>query len=313
MEGYLINSHQTKHLLELVACDYLVYLPQKKDGKIVFDLLENMSDIRFFSETIIPFKKIIFPNHRAKNFVFKKPIALVGLHHCDVAALEIFYHQFSNSNLLPPRKDLLIIGSECKPNDDCFCDIFSADKLGEVDFYLQKESDRISIFALTAKSKKYLAKLGIKESAGKYSYRPIQIEKSGIDKESIKENVESRSLHQDFWQGVANNCFGCDACTAVCPLCFCFRQDYKNAINGTESQCLNWDSCFAKEFSEVQNHFDLRPENVDRLYNWYHHKFVRAEKELSKPLCVGCGRCIKACPAHLNIKNILHSLEESSN
>lgn len=307
MEGYLFKNHQINHLLEIISRDYDIYLPQKNNDKVVFELIKGYSNIRPFAETVIPFKKILFPNNCSKAKNLKKKIALVGLHNCDVAAIEIFYKQFGNSDLLPARKDLLIIGSECTPDKNCFCDVFGANKLGKVDLYFQKENDQISIFFISSKSKKYFTKLGLKESGKKYSYRPINI-KTDIQSELIKENVESKNLHQEFWQGIANNCFGCGACTAVCPLCFCFRQEYKNDIHGDDSQCLRWDSCFAKEFSEVQNHFDLRPKNVDRLYNWYHHKFVRAEKELGKPLCVGCGRCIKACPAHLNIKNILHSL-----
>lgn len=312
MEGILVNNHQIKYLLELIAQDYLLYLPQKKNNKLVLDLADEFNNIQLFSETILPFKKILLPNYRKKNHNFKKPIALAGLHNCDVAALELFYQQFANSHLLPKRADLLIIGSGCKPDNDCFCDVFGTDKIGNVDFYLQQEDDHISIFCLTPNAKKYFAKLGMKESAKKCAYRPIKIKSSNIISGKLEENVAEKSLNQDFWHGIANNCFGCGACTTVCPLCFCFRQEYKNEIDGSESQCLKWDSCFAKEFSEVQNNFDLRPENFDRLYNWYHHKFVRAEKELGKPLCVGCGRCIKACPAHLNIKNILHSLEEQN-
>lgn len=319
----MINNQQIKYLLELISRDYLVYLPQKKDGKIVFDLLENISNIKLFSQTTLPFKKILFPNYRSKNEYpsnevrssrpsgSNNKIALVGLHNCDVAALEIFYQQFAGSNLLPLRQNLMIIGSQCKPDKNCFCDVFGANKLGNVDFYLQKEQDQILIFGISFKAKKYFSKLGIKKSAKKYDYRPIKIE-TDLESKAIKENVESKNLHQEFWQGIANNCFGCGACTAICPLCFCFRQEYLNQTDGKDFQCLKWDSCFAKEFSEIQNHFDLRPENVDRLYNWYHHKFVRAERELGKSLCVGCGRCIKACPAHLNIKNILRSLEEQN-
>ena len=310
MEGFLINKHQIKLFLELISQQYLVCLPQKRNGKVVFDLMEDSSNIELFSETILPFKKILFPNHQIKSVKNNKPIALIGLHHCDVLALEIFYQQFSESNLLTPRNNLLVVGAECEPDDSCFCDVFGANKLGDVDFYLQKEAGNITLFAHTAKAKKLFLKLGIKETAKKYKYRPIKIDNSNINPNSLATDVDSKNLHQEFWQKIANNCFGCGACTTVCPLCFCFRQEYKNEIDGNDSQCLKWDSCFAKEFSEVQNHFDLRPNNVDRLYNWYHHKFVRAEKELGRPLCVGCGRCIKACPAHLNIKNILNSLEE---
>lgn len=311
MEGYLYKNHQINHLLEVISVEYDVFLPQKKDGKVVFSLLNKLSDAKLFTETIIPFKKILFPNRQTKNHQFDKKIAIIGLHNCDAQALNLIYQQFSKSDLLIPKTQLLLIGTSCTPNDDCFCDVFGADKIGDVDFYLQKEKEDISAFLLNAKAKKYFDKAGLKNSGRKVVYRQPEI-KSDITGDELNELISNRKLFKDFWQGIANNCFGCGACTAVCPLCFCFRQDYKNGLAGNETECLNWDSCFAKEFSEVQNHFDLRSGNVDRLYNWYHHKFVRAICELGKPLCVGCGRCIKACPAHLNIKNILRSLEEQS-
>ena len=134
-------------------------------------------------------------------------------------------------------------------------------------------------------------------------------DKDVFDKNILTEAIQDKVKFQDYWQSVANNCFGCGSCSAVCPLCFCVRQDFENNAAGNCDHCFRWDACFSKSFSEIQNHHDLRPANIDRLYNWYHHKLVRAPYEKIGYLCTGCGRCIKACPAHLNQHSIMNGLQ----
>ena len=237
---------------------------------------------------------------------------MVGLHACDLKALEIFYQQFSSTDLLPDRKNILVIASECKPDDDCFCDVFEANKLENFDLFLQKSSTNYAIFSGSYIGTSYLDKLGLKKPVKQIEIKEINIKTENIKAEDLTDLIENRLLNKDFWQGIANNCFGCGACTTVCPLCFCTRQNYQSDINGNKLECLSWDSCFADDFFQVSGGFDFKPKNVDRLYNWYHHKFVRASREINKPLCVGCGRCIKACPANLNMKNILASIKEKN-
>lgn len=213
---------------------------------------------------------------------------------------------------MPDRKNILIIASECKPDNDCFCDIFGANKLKNFDLYIQKHKNDLAIFEGSETGRSYLDKLGLKKPNEDIEIKKINIHTSSIKAEHLLEVVNDRTGNQDFWQGIANNCFGCGACTTVCPLCYCFRQNYNDNLTDKKSESLSWDSCFADDFFKISHEFDFKPKNVDRLYNWYHHKFVRSDKEIGKPLCVGCGRCIKACPAHLNIKNILSSLEEKN-
>ena len=321
--AYYINKLQINNLIDLLSHQYKRYGPQKSGNKIIFDLLKKLSELRLFSETVIPFKNILLPNNLdiiSNNLIdsdadHRKKIALLGLRACDLSALDIFLKQFANFNLVLNRDHLFVLAVSCKPDDDCFCDVFDADKISGFDLYLQKEGERFSIFAGSAAGRKMLDKLALKSLKNPpqiYPLYPLD-HLSHLKKDQLPELIENRKLFEDYWQGIANNCFGCGACTAVCPLCFCFKQEFSGDLKGAPKQRLIWDSCFAKEFSEIQNHCDLRPENVDRLYNWYHHKFVRGPKEINKLLCVGCGRCIKACPAHLNMKNILQSLEEQGN
>ncbi len=309
--AHKVNQHQINQLIDIVSKSYKTYANQKVGDKVVLDELINFSNLELFSKnTVMPFKKVLFPNGIGANHEAKNPIAFVGLNICDVHALHIFLKQFSNSSLVPSRDKIFIVATSCTPDKDCFCEIFGTNKIDGYDVYIQKEKvDKFSIFAGTKRAERYVEKLNLKEVKNPPKIKPIKHDEDEIDND-LERIIDNRETHKDFWQRIANNCFGCSACTAVCPLCFCFKQDVKNDKKGSCSNCLKYDSCFSKEFSEIHGRHDFRPQNVDRIYNWYHHKFVRGQKELDRDLCTGCGRCIKACPANLNIKNILSVLDE---
>ena len=325
--AYKVNQHQINQLINIVSKTYKTYANQKVGDKIVLDELKNFSSIKLFSKnTVMPFKKVLFPDGQVLNKCHSEPseesrdpssqtpqddrVAIIGLNICDVHALHIFLKQFKNSSLVPSRENLFIIATSCMPDSDCFCEIFGANKIDGYDLYIQKEKDnKFSVFAGTDKAMKYLLQLNLKETKNPPKIKPIRHDHDEIDND-LNKIIDNKKAYLDFWQKIANNCFGCSACTAVCPLCFCFKQVVKNDNEGGCSNCLKYDSCFSKSFSEIHGRYDFRPQNIDRLYNWYHHKFVRGPRELNRELCVGCGRCIKACPANLNIKNILSALDE---
>lgn len=281
--------------------------------------MSKPSQAIFFSKkTVIPFKRILLPDGQSvEQFDKDKKIALVGLPNCDIWALLYFLKEFEQTNLLPKRENILIVGSECKPDRFCFCERMGTDKHAPFDLFIQEEKNDFSVFSGTKTGEEILKKAGVKKSKNKPTLNPIRENATVFDDKAIEKTISNRNENEDFWQGISKNCFGCGACSAVCPLCFCTRQEFENHLpsikkegqeGSTCTQCLKWDSCFAKSFSEIQNHYDLRPANIDRLYNWYHHKFVRAKFEHNHFLCTGCGRCIEACPANLNVKNILESI-----
>ena len=304
-----ITDHQKNFLIEYIAKNFEAYGTQKLEGKLFFDELKKVNDLDLSGKkTIIPFKNILLPNDvEVSEINPDRKLAFVGLINCDVWALRRFLKEFEDSGLMPKRENILIVETECSPDKYCFCSALGTNHMADCDLYIQEENDGYSIFSQSEKGSKILEKIGFKESKRAPKIRPIE-EEDALDLPALRKLIEDRTSHEKFWQGIADNCFGCGACTAVCPLCYCTRQNFVNETDGNCSQCLSWDSCFAKRFSEIQNRHDLRPENVDRLYNWYHHKFVRGYFENKHTLCTGCGRCIEACPANLNIKNILGSL-----
>ena len=304
-----INIHQRNQLIDFIISDYQTFAPTNKNGKVVFEKILNASDYYpTTTQTIIPFKKILWPSERNFENPPAAKIAFLGLANCDIWALWRFYDQFKDTDLLVPKENLLVIGRNCKADKNCFCDLVGASDPAPCDLIFQNNNDESAVFSFSKAGTNLLKNCGMMESKKKIKLAVIDKSEDSFDAPKLSEIIENFDHYKDFWQGISNNCFGCGACTAVCPLCFCTKQDFSQNIDGNAKQCLQWDTCFGKRFSEIQNHYDLRPENVNRLYNWYHHKFVRSWHDNKYFLCTGCGRCIEACPSNLNIKNILKSI-----
>lgn len=133
---------------------------------------------------------------------------------------------------------------------------------------------------------------------------------SPVHHQEITEII-ANSKADPIWDELAETCFGCGICTYVCPVCYCFETEDKVKIEGL-SKCSGcrerrWDSCMLSDFAAISSH-DFRPELRDRIYNWYHHKFVRTPKEHGFVGCVDCERCITYCPAKINFHETLDYL-----
>lgn len=300
------------HLLDYLVSHYESYGPVFDGEKTTFQKIESSSEIKLFSQlTISSFKSALFGNLiNVEKLSPSRKIALIGLSNCDIWALDYFLDQFKNTDLLPERKNIIVVGCECKPTKSCFCYVLGTNRPADFDFFLQKEKEnRISVFTKGEKAGKIFKTLGLENKNAKLREITLDEEQGSLwEIKKLSKIIEKKD--QLLWQSISNNCFACGACAVACPLCFCFHQSFDTDIDGNTHQSIKWDSCFNKDFAEIQHRFDLRPKNVDRYYNWYHHKFVRSYFKNKYPLCTGCGRCIDACPANLNIKNILIALQK---
>lgn len=304
---YRADNIHLNHLAQLLTENFCVISPQNYGETSKFEIINKFSQVSWFSKrSVFSFKRFLFPNN-TKIEIDHQKIAFTGLPLCDIAALNIFIKQFKTSGLLPNRDDILIIGGECQPDDNCFCDQFSFKGLLDYDLYIFKQNSDFIVKTNSWRGEQLIKKIGLKKIPNTTNLKS-KIKTEKIELDLTQKNIDNKEMTFDYWQKIANNCFGCGACSAVCPLCFCFDQDFETDLDGEHHRRINWTSCFSPDFSQIQNGFDLRPSNRDRIYNWYHHKFVRGPKELGYALCVGCGRCITACPAHLNIKNIINSM-----
>lgn len=298
-------------LFNLIAKEYLVLSPQENQGVVAFGPKKKFDKISLYPyQTIMPPKISLLENvYDLETTPSPEKIAFLGIHLCDIQAIKILDKVFRKDPFYRTKRDnSLIVATECQPTNNCFCQVFGANQHANFDLFIQtEENNRYLVFAKTEKGVGLLERI-CSHVIHQADYHPIGNTGPDFDLKELTRKIDNRSAHENHWQSVANNCFGCGACTAVCPLCFCFDVIDRTDISaGKCHRSRSDDSCFFPNFSKIHNH-DFRANNVDRLYNWYHHKFVRGPKNPGDYLCVGCGRCITACPANLNIKKILSTI-----
>ena len=337
-----ISRYNFFKLLDALKDDYDVYTPVKKKEKRFYKKYTQPSDDIVIGE-VRPFEPLKAFLHRAREVVaedFKlevpnpktKPLAIVGVKACDLKGFKVQDHVFLNHDYKDPfyiknREENLIISSDCTSAiDTCFCLALGIKPHPEENFDVNLSPVEEG-FIVESKSPKGEALVNkypsLFEGAEKYA---IDERKTSMDKvlEEIKKNIEENNVpHQDSYKGIieknyesdiwsdeAKTCVECGACNAICPTCHCFLlYDQKN--DDAMQRLRTWDSCMIKDFACVAGGANPRPKLWMRLRNRFEKKFDFFPKVASVYACTGCGRCISACPAKIDIRKVLKRLVNS--
>ena len=122
----------------------------------------------------------------------------------------------------------------------------------------------------------------------------------------IDENILFNSVD---WGSISETCLACGTCTYICPTCHCFG--FRDVVEkGVTSRYRCWDSCMYPQFTLHASGHNPRPTKKERYRQRIMHKYLYVRQNLGYIACTGCGRCIRSCPAGMNIKSVVKSIME---
>jgi ferredoxin len=118
----------------------------------------------------------------------------------------------------------------------------------------------------------------------------------------------AKNFDHELWKALSLRCHGCGACAAVCATCHCVDIVDEHDTCHSGARRRNWDYCQSAKFTAHASGHNPRKTQAERLRQRVMHKFAIYPSRFDAILCTGCGRCVRACGAGMNLPEILGQL-----
>ncbi|MFQ5470791.1 MAG: 4Fe-4S dicluster domain-containing protein [Gammaproteobacteria bacterium] len=252
------------------------------------------------------------------------PLAVIGVHACDIAALKLQDAHFLDSEYPDRfyhlrRENLFLVAVNCSRSaDTCFC-VSTGDGPQVQDGYDLALTELDDGFVVRAGSDSGEA-IANNLPATKITVLHLDQEKQRLTKaEEQQRSLPSHNLREFLfsnldhprWDNIAERCLSCGNCTSVCPTCFCYKEDEQPALEGSSSiHYREWDSCFTQGHSYIHGK-TVRADTKTRYRQWLTHKLGSWHDQYGRSGCVGCGRCITWCPVGIDITREVSLMSEA--
>lgn len=312
-------------------------------GDVVFERLDSPEEALESSEyvqSLFPLKDYFFPQTE-RLFTFRggkgatpeavyagEPTVFFGIRSCDVSGIRFqdgfFLRDYEDIYYRKRREKSLLISISClEPGPNCFCvccdggpsltegyDI-QLTPLNE-EYFVEVGSRKgealvaahKDIFAVASEQHKQArdeALAGVDQKFERSTYVAYAIRK-----------ITRGEVREEWWEGLAQRCFGIAGCRYVCPTCTCFNVvDLVNGSGGVRQR--SWDSCSFVGFTRMVSGETPRETPGALLRRWGEHKlnFFYALRD-GRHGCVGCGRCLTTCLGKGDTWNITNRIRELS-
>jgi len=309
-----------------------VIAPRDKNGKFFYSQTAAGYQLpEQYMQTVLSPKSAIFPRNEkffeyqyAKKDVLVKDntdfpeIVVFGLRPCDVKAInyltDFFLREYTDKQIKLRSEKTTLISVTCRNADEyCFCTSVGGDPTDSTgsDLHLtQVEGNKYYAEAVSQKG------VAILKQYSELFSNTSEIDKSGyaakieqkFDSSQIRVNLPN-SYNEAFWEDYALACHSCGTCAFSCPSCSCFDIQDEADLNGG-SRMRTWDSCAFSLFTIHASGHNPREVQSQRWKQRVNHKFNYSVINNNTISCFGCGRCIRNCPAGMNILDTLVAITE---
>ena len=322
--------------LESISRQAELWAPVKKGpDKHTFQIITDYSQIDLdYTRTILPPRKIIIPpkfnmfqatkTDYTPDFSHVSQKIIFGIHPCDIHGLltmDKFYgYTIDDPYFLESRKNALILGHSCWPDEHCMCRSMNTHSVKEgYDLFFTDLKDF------------YIVWIGSTRGDDLIRIRPDMFDKELVDQDIQRymqwreDRDEAFTCEIDFaampdlmelrynaplWEELGAACLACGSCTNVCPTCNCYNVEDRPVLGqGLSNISRCWDACTLENYSAVAGGENFREKRAERLKLWYTHKLQAYISKYGTPACVGCGRCAATCPVDINVKTVADALK----
>ena len=334
MEKRVIRKETLAGIVGELAGKMRVCAPMKAEDEVLFRVLEAGEKplIEFANAKNAP-KNFLFPRtetllkftRTGKGMVIAGDqeeggeTLLFGVRPCDARSftlLDMLFDQekYRDPYYLDKREKTTVVALGCvrPPYTTCFCTSVGGAPLSSegVDILLTDLGEAYLAEFLTPKGEALREAFGgtpageaeekQKETIATKAAEEIS---SRIPAREIKPILDTH-FEDPFWNTLHQKCLACGTCTYLCPTCHCF--DISDEVKRDDGiRIRNWDSCMFPMFTKETSGHNPRPSQKERWRQRVMHKFRYYVDNFGAIACVGCGRCVMACPVNLDIRKVV--------
>ena len=334
MEKRLIKKEALAGIIGKLAGTMRVIAPMQAEDQVLFRILEaGETPLTDFANTRNAPKNFLFPRTETLLKYTRTPKGMVaaggpeeggktllfGARPCDARSFTLLDMLFDQEKYKDPyyidkRAKTTIVAVACvhPPYATCFCTSVGGnptDSTG-VDLLLTDLGAEYLAEFLTPKGEELLAAFGgspagteaEKAKEGIAAKAAAEIA-SRIPAKEVKPILDTH-FEDPFWNTLHQKCLACGTCTYLCPTCHCF--DISDEVKRDDGvRIRNWDSCMFPMFTKETSGHNPRSSQKERWRQRVMHKFRYYPDNFQAIACVGCGRCVMACPVNLDIRKVV--------
>ncbi len=338
----VVENSELLKFFEHVKNDFEIFIPYPSeldnDNLSYKKLSDNKEFIINKYRTIDPIKTLFYlPSESVIPASAKEnKRIIVGVKNCDLLALEILDDALLEDNFVEPnyriwRDNTYIISADCTDAlSTCHCILLDNNPYPEktsegkniFDINLSQINDRFFITIGTKKGEELLELMkkyctisnATSSDKDKVEAQHAEIRKKLVDINSDfspdrNYDIISENNNEATWKELSAECVECGGCTNICPTCYCIILNDESE-NGNFRKVRTWDSCQLSGYAKVAGGGSPRTKLWERFRHRYQTKFIRINESFSKLGCTGCGRCISTCPAGIDLREVIQSLQE---
>ena len=322
MTCVVIPKNRMKELLSSLIKDFRLVAPVNEGGTLLFKTIDDINDIVLDDDiTYKSPKEFLFPqieqimvfgrDGEVKISEDTQKTIIFGIRPCDLEAIKVMTAVFTKGEFVDTYfekklKNTILIGLGCKSEKNgCFCSNRGINKgySDLCDIFLTANGEDFIAENISDRGEQLLKVFSFSEA----NQRETTMNETG-QQQLLEINADEITLFNNVdWDRISEKCLGCGTCTYICPTCHCF--EFKDVVeNGDAIRYKCWDSCMYPRFTLHASGHNPRSSKKERYRQRIMHKYHYVKKNFGYIACTGCGRCIRSCPAGMNIKSVVERI-----